>query len=254
MNYSCTISTSPTDAAGNVTTTITSDRINDGNFTSSEDFADTGPTVIDGQTGVKRAVFSDADLQATDMIEVAGVPMTVAQARAAGVNISVDARASQAVAPQAPGADDVADQVDDAVDQRMTGDGRATDAEAVALDNVVQAVAMHTGLDQEATLELGNDILKGEIAQDDPIWTGLLNKGISKDAVHGSIQQVVQVGQNAAMRELGHAAYAELDNLAANSAAVRNLVLDHGIKRMSGKSKGVTWKQVLNLARQFARS
>jgi hypothetical protein len=65
---------------------------------------------------------------------------------------------------------------------------------------------------------------------------------------------VVQVGQAAAANELGQADYHELSRLADSSAAIKNLVIDHGIKRMNGKSKGVTWKQVLTLARQFARA
>ena len=40
------------------------------------------------------------------------------------------------------------------------------------MDNVVTASQMHTGLDAEATIELGTD-LTGELKQDDPVWTGL---------------------------------------------------------------------------------
>jgi len=64
---------------------------------------------------------------------------------------------------------------------------------------------MHTGLDQEATIELGTDILTGELKADDPIWNGLQQRGVSRDAAHGAISQVVQVGQQAALRELGAA-------------------------------------------------
>ena len=45
------------------------------------------------------------------------------------------------------------------------------------MDNVVAASQMHTGLDAEATIELGTDILTGELKQDDPIWTGLQDRG-----------------------------------------------------------------------------
>jgi len=57
---------------------------------------------------------------------------------------------------------------------------------------------MHTGLDQEATIELGTDILTGELKADDPIWNGLRQRGVSRDAAHGAISQVVQVGQQIA--------------------------------------------------------
>lgn len=56
------------------------------------------------------------------------------------------------------------------------------------------------------------------------------------------------------MRELGQAEYQELSKLADKSAAIKDTVINHGMKRMAGKSKGVTWKQVLSLARQFART
>ncbi|RXH06303.1 hypothetical protein [Bradyrhizobium vignae] len=251
--YSCTISTTPANANGETTTSISSERINDhaGSVISSEDFASTGPTVLDGQTGARRSVLSEADLQPTDIIEVAGIPMTVVQARAAGVKVSVDSAASEAVTPKAPGAESEAAET---VDDRKVDDGRGTDAEIVAMDNVVAAVAMHTGLDQEAAIELGRDILTGELAQDDVIWTGLQHRGISKDAAVGSVQQVVSVGQAAAIRELGQADYDELSRLADNSAAIKSVVIDHGIKRMTGKTKNVTWKHVLALARQYARA
>ncbi|MGY2935982.1 hypothetical protein ACVWZ6_005584 [Bradyrhizobium sp. GM6.1] len=252
--YTCDIYTTPADANGQTTTSISTERVNDhtgSNFVSSEDFASTGPTVLDGQTGARRSVLSDADLQPTDIVEVAGVPMTVAQARAAGVKVSVDATASESVTPNAPG--DQSEAVE-TVDSRKADDGSGTDAEIVAMDNVVTAVAMHTGLDQDAAIELGKDILTGELAQDDRIWTGLQQRGISKDAAVGSVQQVVSVGQAAAMRELGQAGYAELSRLADSSAAIKSVVIDHGIKRMTGKTTNVTWKHVLTLARQYARA
>jgi hypothetical protein len=43
----------------------------------------------------------------------------------------------------------------------------------LALDNVVAAAQMHTGLDEEATIELGTDILTGELKADDPVWNDL---------------------------------------------------------------------------------
>src|SRR5262249_11474915 len=157
--YSCSISSTPADAAGNVTTSINSERINDtgSNFVSSEDFAETGPTVIDAKTGARRAVHSEADLQPTDMVDVGGIPMTVEQARAAGVKISVERRSADEVLAKAPGSVDDADEGSQQVDTHAHQDGHASEAEAVAFENVVQAVGLHTGLDAEATIELGAD-------------------------------------------------------------------------------------------------
>ena len=136
---------------------------------------------------------------------------------------------------------------------RIREEGAATDAEIVALDNIVTASQMHSGLDQEATIELGTDILTGELKADDPIWNGLQQRGVSRDAAHGAISQVVQVGQQAALRELGAADFNELSHLADNSPAIKAVVIKHGVARMQGKTKNVTWKHVLTLARQFAR-
>ena len=97
------------------------------------------------------------------------------------------------------------------------------------MDNTATAVEMHTGLDREATIELGKDILLGELPQDDVIWTGLQAKGISKDAAASSVQQVVQVGQSAAQREMGTADYNELSRLADSSPAIKEVVIKHGV-------------------------
>ena len=45
-----------------------------------------------------------------------------------------------------------------------------------------------------------------------------------------------------------------LERVDNSAGATKNLVIDHGIKRMNGQAKGVSWKQVLGLARQFARA
>ncbi len=251
--YSVSFATSPANAAGETTSSISSERINDhnngGNFVSSEDFADKGVQVIDGKTGDRKSVYTADDLDASDIVRVEGIPMTVAQAKSAGY--SFDGDEPIAIENEGTKLADDGDE-DQSVDLRQEGD--ATDAEVVAMDNVISAVEMHTGLDQEATIELGKDILTGEISQDDEIWAGLQNRGISKDAALASVGQVVEVGQSAALRELGASNYNELSRLADNSPAIKNLVINHGIKRMSGKAKGVTWKHVMTLARQFARA
>jgi len=202
--YSTTISTSPSDFNGNTTTSFVSERINDtgANFVSSEDFDNGGMQVID-KSGDRKSVYSADDLDPSDIVNVGGIPMTVAQAKSAGVNVSVDAAAaSREVAPQTP-----QDPAEPAVDTQRHDDGHATDAEIVAMDNVVSAVEMHTGMDQDAAIELGKDILLGQIPEGDAVWTGLQNKGISSNAAVASVNQVVQIGQAAAQRELGVADY-----------------------------------------------
>ena len=69
-----------------------------------------------------------------------------------------------------------------------------TDAELATLANIADAADMHgTGLSQEAVAELGADIITGELTDNDPIYQGLAARGISKDAVHGTIQNMVDV-------------------------------------------------------------
>jgi hypothetical protein len=172
--------------------------------------------------------------------------MTVAQAKSVGY--SFDGSEPIPAAEETLITDDL-----DASPIGVREEGAATDGEAVAMDNVINAVKLHTGMDQEATLELGKDILTGQIAEDDQVWTGLLSRGISRDSARASVGTVVQAGQSAAIRELGDAGYRELSSLADNSAAIKDMVINHGINRMTGKSRGVTWKHVLTLARQFAR-
>jgi hypothetical protein len=252
--YSVSFATSPADAAGETTSSIVSERINDhnngANFVSSEDFADKGVQVIDGKTMDRKSVYSAADLDPSDIVTVEGIPMTVAQAKAAGYSFDSDEPISVESSADIAGLPDN----DEAKELDLREAGAATDTETVAMDNVVSAVEMHTGLEREAAIELGKDILLGQIPQGDEVWTGLQDRGVSQDAARASVGQVVRVGQAAAQRELGVADYNELSRLAGDSAAIKNLVIDHGIKRMTGKSKGVTWKHVLTLARQFARA
>jgi hypothetical protein len=248
-NYNTTIATSPTDFNGNTTSTFVSGQFNDKQHFSSEDYNPGGVQVID-KNGDRKAVASTADFADTDIVNVAGIPMTVAQARSAGFNVAVDDTTANSVVPKDIDKPQAVEETP--VDTRVDADGQATDAELVALDNVVSAVRLHTELDMDATLELGKDVLTGQASEQ--AFAALQARGISKDAVHGSINQVVSIGQAAAMRELGDAGYQELSALADNSPSIKGLVIDHGIKRMSGRSKGVTWKHVLTLARQFARA
>jgi len=200
-------------------------------------------------TSLKSSDDGHADLEPSDIVRVEGIPMTVAQAKAAGYSFD----GTEPIPVDGPEGAKLSDD-DEAPALDLREEGAATDAEVVAMDNVVSAAELHTGLDRDAAIELGKDILTGQIPEGDQVWTGLQNRGISQDAARASVGQVVQVGQAAAQRELGVADYNELSRLADSSAAIRNLVIDHGIKRMSGRSKGVTWKHVLTLARQFARA
>lgn len=248
--YSVSFSTSPANAAGETTSSVTSELINGhdtgASFVSSEDFVDKGVQVIDGRTGDRKSVYTASDLSPSDIVKVEGIPMTVAQAKATGYSFDGDKPI-----PRVDGIDLPEDNQEN-VDLRE--EGAASDAEIVALDNVVSASQMHTGLGHEATIELGTDILMGELKADDPIWNGLQHRGVSREAAHGAISQVVQVGQQAALRELGAADYNELSQLADRSPAIKAVVIKHGVARMQGKTKNVTWKHVLTLARQFARA
>ena len=209
-----------------------------------------GVSVIDGKPGDRKSVYSAADLDPSDIVNVEGIPMTVAQTKAAGYSFEGD----EPILVESSANARLSDNEDQATELDLREEGAATDAEIVALDNIVMASQMHTGLDQEATIELGTDILTGELRADDPIWNGLQQRGVSREAAHGAVSQVVQVGQQAALRELGAADNNELSQLADNSPAIKAVVIKHGVARMQGKTKNVTWKHVLTLARQFARA
>jgi len=175
--------------------------------------------------------------------------MTVAQAKAAGYSFD----GYEPIPVESSANERLTDNEDQATELDLREEGAGTDAEIVALDNVVTEAQMHTGLDEEATVELGTDILTGELKTDDPIWNDLQQRGVSRDAAHGAISQVVQVGQQAALRELGPADYNELSQLADSSPAIKAVVIKHGVARMQGRTEKVTWKHVLTMARQFAR-
>jgi hypothetical protein len=91
-----------------------------------------------------------------------------------------------------------------------------------------------------------------------PVRTGLPHLPQGLLAWHAPIlrcdSQVVHVGQQAALRELGAAGYNELSQLADNSPAIKAVVIKHGVARMQGRTTNATWKHVLTLARQFARA
>jgi hypothetical protein len=245
--YTTTISTTPADFNGNTTSSSVSGQFNDGHHASSDDFVDNGVTVIDGKTGDRKSVYTATDLDPSDIVNVSGIPMTVAQAKSVGYSFD----GSEPI-PEVEGTQITNDPETPPLDLR--DEGAVTDGEAAAMGNVIDAVRLHTGMDQEATLELGKDILTGQLANEEEVWASLGSRGISQDAARASVGTVVQAGQSAAMRELGDAGYRELSYLADNSAAIKAVVIDHGIKRMTGKAKGVTWKHVLTLARQFARA
>jgi len=258
--YTATISTSPSGAFNQGIQSIEASAINDSGsdqFASSEDFEGQGVRVISGKTGDSRFVRTASDLAPDDIVRVQGIPMTVEQAGELGHSFEGKApvTASQStVEPQLdPNLEDPSFEEGLNPELDMRTEQSVTDAEVVAIDLAVDAVKMHTGLDQEATLELGKDILLGEIPQGDQVWRGLQSKGISEEAARSTVGNVFETAQRACLKELGADEYRELGRLADSNRAIKNLVIDHGIKRMTGKSKGVTYKQVLTLARQYAR-
>src|SRR5262249_17770332 len=104
----------------------------------------------------------------------------------------------------------------------------------------------------EASAELAADMLTGEIASNDVLFDQMAQRGIPKDAAYATVSHSVNIGQAAARKEMGDAAYNELTRLADQSASIKKLVIHHGIQRAFGKAKGVKWSHVLDLARQFA--
>jgi hypothetical protein len=126
------------------------------NFASSEDFADKGVQVIDGKTGDRKSVYMARDLDPSDIVNVEGIPMTVAQAKAAGYSFDGE----EPIPLESNANARLSDNEDQAPELDLREEGAGTDAEIVALDNIVTAAQMHTGLDEEATIELGSDIVE----------------------------------------------------------------------------------------------
>ncbi len=250
--YRTEIRTTPGDFNGNTQTFMTSEVLNveggGSKFASSEDYDNKG-TIVRRANGDLKNVYGQADLDDGDVINIDGLQLTVAEARAAGLSFD-DGDHVDAVKDSLPPGDVTADE---APELDLRNANSTTDAELATLANIADAAEMHgTGLSQEAVVELGTDILTGELGDNDPIYEGLAARGISKDAVHGTIQNMVEVAQAAAHRELGAAKYNELSRLADASPAIKALVVQHGAKRAMGKAS-VTYDQVLQLARTFAK-
>jgi hypothetical protein len=99
--------------------------------------------------------------------------------------------------------------------------------------------------------ELGTDIALGELRDDDEVWGALRDRGISREAAKGTVEQAQKISSRIARQELGEKGFAELERLGNQSQSIRALIVKHGINRMNGTAK-VGWNDVLNLARQFA--
>jgi hypothetical protein len=100
-------------------------------------------------------------------------------------------------------------------------------------------------------LEFSKDYMNGEISNSDPLWQGLAEQGLRQEHVNAMKNSIQNSQQSVAKGELGEKDYAELGRLAEQSKTIRNLVVTHALNRAGGKNR-VSYKDVLNLARQYA--
>jgi hypothetical protein len=254
--YSHTFNASAPDASGQ--RAITEDAwVYGDSYATSEDAPEApGIHAVDAVTGASKNVVRGADLADGDRITVGGIPMTVGQAKDLGIDIA-SIGATQAGQPQ-PVSLTPAQQLEQMMRQdeptEVTEidmeDTTTTAGERATYDTMTDSFAFQVGLDAEDVEALGQGIMRGDFAVNDDIWANLQARGVSQASAYAAVEQVHEVSTRAAQRELGHAAFSELETLASRHPAVAELVMMHAIKRMNGTAKA-SWKDVHEIARRY---
>lgn len=235
--YRTTHSSTMADADGYVETAVFSESFGKTLY-SSENISFEGPTAIDGVTGVEKPITA-SNLMENDIITIDGIPMTAAQAESIGIDLS-----SLATTP--------ALKVEEAVSEteiELTEGSSVSSEELTSAALAIDAVQLHAGLDREAAVELGVDILTGELSPSDPVFTALEQRGIGISDMLATVNMVKETATKAARRELGVEQFEELQAIAASNPAVNDLILRYGQDRLLGKARS-TWSDILNLARR----
>jgi hypothetical protein len=215
-------------------------------FASSEDYQETSGMAVIAANGDNVRRYTSGQLLDTDIVTLPGsdLQVTVRQARELGFNFEEDGGTGSAdalLASNEPEDDEPA------IDMNpLAANETDVSAEATAGENVVLAVSAATDLPQDAIEQLGLDILNGDEGVDDAVYAGLLERGISREAVHGTVNQVVEIGTKAAQRELTPEQFAWLDSVASRRQDVRNVVLKRGMDRAMGRTR-LSWKSMYDL-------
>ena len=257
--YTYTVNTTNPDFNNQSQTIGKGEIVNPGTDAFSTDATSGGAEVVT-KDGRYKTITHVNDLLPSDRVTIQGIEMTVEAARNAGYSSFLEGLADKSARafqkhsiegqplpqPEAPTPEEQA-----AIQlETQVGQGLTSYEEVNAGETIAAAFELHAGLKAEETSELVEDLLKGEIPQDDSIWQDLSRRGVSQEATRATVDRAVSIGQGVAERELGTSRYMELTKMADTSTAIRNLVIKHGINRASGKANA-SWLDVYNLAKEY---
>jgi len=221
-------------------------------YQSSTDYQPTGVTVLgNGGSGYQREVQSADALEDKDLINVAGMQMTAAQARDLGLlgKVFSDESLSAGSARQRPEETEADAEVvqksdtghaayDEAIDSLniMIDEGSMTLEEGKVYDASLAEIAF-VGLEVE---EVANTL------------SGLADGTLDKSEVSPDLQalatnvetQIKQAATKAALNELGKPAFDALTGLAGMHTGVADVIKRYAIDRAQGKHGGVSWSDL----------
>src|SRR5262249_48945054 len=142
---------------------------------------DVGGLEVTAANGDRKSVHDVSQIADTDRVWIGNIEMTYAQAKSMGYHLDQEDIPAPASANDPAEGDDTEDAPRfDPNDPKNT----TTHEEVVAGLNAADAVAMHVGLDHEASAELAADMLTGEIASNDVLFDQMAERGLPKDAAY----------------------------------------------------------------------
>jgi hypothetical protein len=255
-----TIHTGMTDAEGNRQTTETAEYTSDAGRVVREDDAPVSDgLLVRDKFGRETAVSRMEDLRPDSIILLEGIPVTWQTAQDLGYGATVEEMArGKRGRPQFDRANTATDdQADDYADEGLTeytnladeaGRSGALEGEELTVaSSALDHVALDLNLGNEAALELGADLLTGELREDDPIFHQQLPLRDVRTKVHAVRDSMARSAEKA----LGLDQYTELQTWATTVPAVRQLLVQHGVAKIKGSK--VSWAEVHDLARRYVK-
>lgn len=217
--------------------------------------------------GRETAVSRMEDLRPDSIILLEGIPVTWQTAQDLGYGATVEElvrgnrgrpqfdRANASADTNANASAD--DQADNYADEGLTEytnladeagrSGSLEGEELTVASSALDHATLDLNLGNEAALELGADLLTGELREDDPIFHEQLPLRDVRTKVHAVRDSMARSAEKA----LGQDQYAELQTWANTVPAVRQLLVQHGVAKIKGSR--VSWAEVHDLARRYVR-
>ncbi|WP_271950432.1 hypothetical protein [Ruegeria faecimaris] len=200
---------------------------------------------------MQRDVHSQGDLKDSDVIDVQGMTMRVAQAKELGLlsdafDEQLSIGAARRAAQEHGKAQEQTPEKTQRSDTGYTEYDTATDALNAALDDgsieYEEASQYHTALGEVALAGLSVDEVVNTVE-------GLADGSLVENEVSGETlsmissveKSVTEAATQSAIHELGQEGFDQLDQLANAHPGVRQVIRQYAVDRVSGQSDGVTW-------------